>query len=238
MRIVTWNCRQGLDRKIDVLLGLACDVAVVPECSAAPTLASQPGVSFAWTGDNSAKGLGVFGFNGSTLTPLPGPEMPWLLPLSVSKPGYDPISLLAVWTTTKLGGSYAGQVKDIADGWASRLGDRLVMAGDFNASAQGPSWKPHIRNMDRLADLGMVSAYHYHRGSEHGDESDMTLRWIGPGKTRYEYHCDFVMVSHDLAARIVSVEVGSMSEWVDAGLSDHCPVIVEFRDDPSEAACC
>jgi hypothetical protein len=33
MRIVAWNCNMALERKIDVLLGLAPDIAIVCECA-------------------------------------------------------------------------------------------------------------------------------------------------------------------------------------------------------------
>jgi hypothetical protein len=61
LRIGTWNCRQRLDTKRDAVDELACDVLVLPECSTAVRLASEPGVSFAWRGEYAPKGLGVFG---------------------------------------------------------------------------------------------------------------------------------------------------------------------------------
>lgn len=54
-----------------------------------------------------------------------------------------------------------------------------------------------------------------------------------PRRKRYEYHCDFVILSRDLATHISAVSVGSMGEWVESGLPDHCPVIVDIWVQPS-----
>lgn len=57
MRIVTWNCNLSLARKLDALLGLQPDIAIIQECEAA--LPVPQGYGFQWRGDNSRKGLGV-----------------------------------------------------------------------------------------------------------------------------------------------------------------------------------
>lgn len=56
----------------------------------------------------------------------------------------------------------------------------------------------------------------------------MTLRWKGRGGLVSEYQCDFVFLSRPLLQRLEGVEVGSMGDWVESGLSDHCPVIVDL----------
>jgi hypothetical protein len=60
MRIVTWNCQIGLDKKMDALLSLGPDVAVVPECSEESVNAfQQRGLSTLWFGSNPNKGVGI-----------------------------------------------------------------------------------------------------------------------------------------------------------------------------------
>lgn len=57
MRIATWNCQMGLDKKMDALLSLGPDLAVVPECSEKSVIASrQRGLSTLWFGSNLLKG--------------------------------------------------------------------------------------------------------------------------------------------------------------------------------------
>jgi exonuclease III len=47
------------------------------------------------------------------------------------------------------------------------------------------------------------------------------------------FHCDFVFTSAALAPRIRQVEIGSFADWIENGLSDHCPVSVEFEHPPT-----
>jgi hypothetical protein len=69
MRIVAWNCNMALDRKVDVLLDLAPDIAVVCECAEPERLRLRSKSSWmqgepVWIGRNPHKGLAVFAFNG------------------------------------------------------------------------------------------------------------------------------------------------------------------------------
>jgi len=57
MRIVTWNCNLRLSKKLDRLLGLNPDVAVIQECEQA--LTCPPGYYYTWCGNDPIKGLGV-----------------------------------------------------------------------------------------------------------------------------------------------------------------------------------
>jgi hypothetical protein len=50
----------GLDKKMDALLSLDPDVAVVPECSEKSVIAfRQRGLSALWFGSNPHKGIGI-----------------------------------------------------------------------------------------------------------------------------------------------------------------------------------
>ena len=69
MRIVAWNCNMALHRKVDVLLDLAPDIAVVCECAEPERLRLRSRSSWmqgdpVWIGRNPHKGLAVFAFNG------------------------------------------------------------------------------------------------------------------------------------------------------------------------------
>ena len=235
MRIGVWNCRQRLDDKIDWLDELECDVIVVPECARDSELSQQPGVDSLWKGDYDTKGLGVFAFNGWQISRSRqlGRISPGACPSHAWHPDVDKrLLLLATWTVKRSGDgrpSYAGQHAKIIDEWHEPLatGDTII-AGDLNASFQGPSVKAHTDNVARLEELGTRSAYHLASGLPHGEEQDMTLRWIGEGKVPYYYHCDYIFVSGQLADHVESAQVGSMSEWVESGRSDHCPVTADL----------
>lgn len=240
VRVGTWNCRQGIDRKTESLRELGCDVLVVPESAQVTALAQEPGISSAWKGELPRKGLGVFAFNGWSVEPSPVTDSSdWLLPLTVKGPaGRTAFTLLALWTVKRPQDgrpSYAGQLADVIANHRELIEtERVVLAGDFNASFQGPSARPHMNNVQALRNLGMRSAYHEHFDVEHGGEPAMTLRWVGPGRKHYEYHCDFIFGSSKLLPDLVSTSVGSMDRWVESGLSDHCPVTADWltRDKP------
>jgi len=225
----------GVDRKRAMFDRLAADVIVVPECSSAPRFSQELGVSFEWRGVKPSKGLGVFALHGWTVVPVAeATPLPWVLPLHIIDPaGRVAALLLAIWTVQLRGnGTYAQQVGRAVDVWAEeiRRGPTLL-AGDLNCTAQG-SPPRHCLDVARLERLGAVSAYHAHQGLGHGREEAMTLRWIGPGGEPKAYHCDFVFASADLLPAITRVEVGTFGDWIETGMSDHCPVIVDF-DRPS-----
>lgn len=224
----------ALDQKRSAVDRIGADVLVVPECAASPALAGDLGVSFAWRGENRRKGLGVFGFGGWRVEPFAEERpLPWVLPVRVIDPGgVEAVILLAVWTVVRrLDGrpDYAGQVAAVIDDWAAALEEgRAAIAGDLNCSAQSPSGGRHLENVRRLERAGVRSAYHAFLGHEHGAEDAMTLRWVGPLRRVYEYHCDFLFLPGRMLERLRRVEVGSMADWIESGLSDHCPVVAEL----------
>lgn len=112
---------------------------------------------------------------------MDGADSRGLLPVEASHPDHAPLTVLAVWAKLAPGSSYTRQETDVIEIWEDRFGGRCVLAGDFNASLQGPSRKRHAVNLARLEQAGMLSAYHHHFDVAHGDEEAMTLRWIGPG---------------------------------------------------------
>ena len=234
LRLATWNCRGAVDKKRALFDRLSADVIVVPECAQAPRFAQEFGVSFAWRGENPRKGLGVFGLNGWQLEPVPEPApLPWLLPLRLIAPDDDTAALLlAIWTVpTDEVRSYADQITRAVAKWETEIRDgATILVGDFNCSAQSTDFRKHLVNVRGLEGLGAVSAYHAHHGLDHGDEQQMTLRWIGRGSEAFVYHCDFVFASAALVPRIRHVEVGTFADWIEPGYSDHCPVIVDFAD--------
>lgn len=115
-----------------------------------------------------------------------------------------PALLPAIWTAANSEArwpSYAAQVTAAIDAWEAELRDgRVILAGDTTCSAQGPSSAPHRENLRRLDEFGVRSSYHVHHGLEHGAETEMT-----------------------------STTVGSMAGWVESGLSDHAPVVVQIE---------
>ncbi|MFM8351657.1 MAG: hypothetical protein ACKN9D_11405, partial [Actinomycetales bacterium] len=153
------------------------------------------------------------------------------LPVEVRHVDAAEMLLLAVWMVKRQGDgrpTYAAPFTEVIERWGEHIkSDHVVIAGDANASLQGPSVDAHSRNLEVLAGLGMHSSFQLANGPVPAHEEPPTLRWIGRGKKLYHYHCDFVFVWSRLAGRVRPAEVGTPADWVATGLSDHCPVVAE-----------
>lgn len=113
MRIVTWNCYQGTDRKVPALLAaFNPDIAIVPESSRSPAVAPDrrdgPGIPHLWTGDYPTKGLGIYAPSAQRLELLApasaGPGRHGLAARAVLPTGS--VTVLGVWTVPLAGGRW------------------------------------------------------------------------------------------------------------------------------------
>jgi exonuclease III len=233
MRIITWNCQMGLDKKADALLSLNPDVAVMPECSEKSVIAlRRSGLNTLWVGSNPHKGLGVISRQDWVLRSLPQPEQKWIAPVAVDAP--TPFTLIAVWACVageKREERYIGQVHQALMAhpeWFN--GSPVVVAGDFNSNKIWDAHREvgnHSAVVKLLGDRGLVSAYHEHFGEPQGEESRRTLYMF-----RHEdkpYHIDYIFIPQEWASRLKTVEVGAFETW--SNLSDHCPVAVDVTDE-------
>ena len=236
MRLVAWNCCMALHRKVDALMALRPDVAVISECAEpdrvrdkAPAFTPQSSV---WVGTHVHKGLGVFTFNGYQVA-LAGnyePSIRHIAPLRVD--GRARFNLLAVWV--QLDGHRkheAGPMIDALDAYGDFIGEGPTMvAGDLNNHVL---WdKPvyaanHANAVARLDGLDMVSAYHAERGVVQGAESEPTHYWRDRAKDGPTYHIDYVFLPRPWADRMTEMWVGGFEAWCGSGLSDHVPLVVD-----------
>jgi exonuclease III len=233
MRFVTWNCRGAFEKKSHVASAFGADVLLVQEC--APGV-EVPGFSSPlWYPpyDGAKKGTGLYVRNGWTAEWMPHVEnLPWVRPARLGHPGGgEGLTLLAVWTNKNKNDGrppYAEQFAMVLERHAELIiRGRCIVAGDLNTSVQGPSKEPHLVNLDTAKGLGLVSAYHHANDMEHGGEPDMTLRWVGPGRVEYFYHCDFIFVSSDIADNTASHVVPLFADA--EPVSDHQPVVADLR---------
>ena len=234
VRIVAWNCRQGLsEAKQDALLSLSPDVAVIAELK--PDYEPPPGWTILRRRADWPRVLGVLAAPGSTMDLHPhDPGLPWLLPVIVTAGAHAPFTLLAVWTVGGEGSpSYERQLEQAILHWDQSAGDpwhRVVLAGDINASMQSQQTR-HAHNLKLLDDRGLASAYHRASGCKHGEEAAFTLRWVGRGSVPAWFHCDFVFVSGDLLPGLTAA-VGPAATWIGSGMSDHAPLLADLHLPP------
>ena len=219
----------ALRRKRDAIEELQCSVLVIQECAEADL---APYGEYRFKGP-AQKGLAVITFDGWSIADSPDdPRLPGMIFVRILNPSGEHVADFGgVWALTGTERKYHEQFAQVLDFVRARTSPSplpLVIAGDLNASAQGPSVVPHAVNVRSAAALGLVSVFHHVDRVEHGSESAMTLRWMGPGGIERRYHCDFVFASEELCNEATRVEVGDWGEWIESGRSDHVPVVAEF----------
>ena len=239
MRLVSWNCRSGFHKKLESLQTLAPDVAIVSECANLEILAHkapdwQP-TSALWVGTNPHKGLGVFSFGPHRLVQDDreyDASITFALPVRVEGP--STWHVLALWAHHGLAGrTVATQGPTLR---ALTVYERFlraqpsIVAGDLNNHMRwdkpGKQWN-HANTLAACTDLGLVSAYHAFLGLEHGAEQHPTFYWRTRTEDGPTYHIDYVFVPEHSLSLLSHVSVGSRTEWIASGLSDHAPLIVD-----------
>jgi hypothetical protein len=71
MKIITWNCNMGFQKKAGTILSHQPDILIVPECKNLEKLNFAAGLQLPtdslWHGSNPHKGISVFAYNGFKL---------------------------------------------------------------------------------------------------------------------------------------------------------------------------
>lgn len=241
MRLVAWNCAMALHRKWDALMALRPDIAVVPEC-ACPEVLTARGVdgltprNMFWMGRNPNKGLGVFAFNGFTLSAVEPffPTLCFILPIEVRGP--TRFHLLATWAQNASAGMSRKHQLGPLRRALTKYRDFLhaapaFVAGDLNNNIfwDRPGWRiNHAKAVDQMAALGLTSAYHHVMGEAQGAETIPTHYWRDRTKDGPTYHIDYIFMPNVLTPRIRVFEVGTFEDWTGKRLSDHVPLMLEL----------
>lgn len=231
----------ALHRKLDALMSIRPDIAIVSEC-ANPDRLHMRGVPDTalgkpvWIGENRDKGLAVLTFNGysACLTEPYYPTLRYIAPVTVTGP--TTFNLLAVWAQNASAGltrkNQLGPLRRSLTKYRELFSTGpAVVAGDLNNNVfwDRPGWRMnHARAVASLEKHGLASAYHAARDEAQGRETDPTLYWRDRKKDGPTYHIDYVFLPHAWINRITALSVGSFEEWCGSGLSDHVPVIVDI----------
>ena len=225
MRLTTWNCCTGpLERKLTALRTLRSDIAVVPECPELPR-----GPRCYWLGENSRKGLAIVTRGPWTEAPVPLPRrLPrYVQPLQITGP--ESFLLVAVWAMNVGRDRYVRGLHRAIDRLAPGISAQpTIIMGDFNANTiwdhEHPDPLCFTALAAKLGRLGLVSAYHAHRGEAHGAESAATFYFY---RHRHRpYHIDYCFIPQSWRSRLERVSVGSHGTW--ARHSDHVPLTVSL----------
>lgn len=228
MRLVTWNCCKRLrGAKLDALFALRPDVAVVQECDQATIEGlRERGMQTHWIGDNPTHGLGVISWLDEPFEPdlCYDEGIRWFMPVRIG-----PINLVAVWAFHHRDGlSKESNILTATARYRDFLtGGNAIFVGDLNDNIiWDKKTKPGFAQaIESLAGLGLHSVYHAHSGEAAGQETLAThyFRW----KREQPYHIDYCFAPESWISRLTSVTVGRHDDWI--ALSDHSPVVVDFR---------
>jgi exodeoxyribonuclease-3 len=243
MRIVAWNCNMALERKLEALLALDPDIAVISECAEPERLRLRSKTGWleaepVWIGRNPHKGLAVFTFHGfeARLAGTYHPSLRYIAPVHVSGP--TRCNLLAVWAQNASAGAIRKHQLGPLRRALARYKDFLneapaVIAGDFNSNTiwDKPGWRINHSSKVRILEqsFGLVSAYHAVRGERHGQEREPTLYWRDRTKDGPTYHIDYVFLPSFWIEKVRDLSIGGFEAWCGAGLSDHVPVVVDVE---------
>lgn len=215
MRLVVWNCRHRLSPAKEALLReLEPEAAVLCEVSASD--AARLGAHRV-TGDGSPRGVAVWSRSGLTPVEL---GLEFVAAAHVRALG---ATIVAAWPVVRRGsgrGSYAAQLAATLRRLATIDGP-VVFGGDFNATLT--TGRADVANLAALHDLGLVSAYHAFHDTAHGAEAVHTYKHGPDGKC---WHIDFCFIPTAWADRLRAVHV--RTDIIDAGLSDHAPLVVDI----------
>ncbi len=231
----------ALHRKMDALMALRPDVAVISECANRARL-EECGVqgltdeNFVWMGKNKHKGLAVFAFNNHSLRRADPfhPTLNYILPVHVT--GAAQFNLLAAWAQNASAGitrkHQLGPLRRGIKKYDAFLRNApSFVAGDLNNNKiwDKPGWRAnHMTKVGLLEKLGLVSAYHHVTGETEGAEQTPTHYWRNRTKDGPTYHLDYIFMPHVQTHAITDFTVGTFENWVGNKLSDHVPVTVEI----------
>ena len=235
LRIVSWNCRQGLaPEKSARLLGLAPDVAVIQECAQTAELAGM--IRVAWAGAIPTMGTATFArpeLNAELLNASADVRR-WCLPVRLAAMDLD---IVGVWGFDKNGkaepprGVARTAIQELRDVLAH---SRAVIIGDFN---DGPHFDAgHGRSFAQTSELlesgGYRSLYHARTGEAYGAETAATFFFT---RNRAKpFFIDHVFLPAVWLEDVRGFEIGSPEKWLD--VSDHMPLVLDLAVPRAEGA--
>ena len=230
MRIVTWNCQMGFDKKVEALLSQNPDVAVVPECSENRlSLSNSTDMKRCGSVQIPSRGWGCFVERDGRFEHSHSHSKSGLRRSRSDAP--TPFTLIAVWacrTGIKKADNYIGQVYQALMSHPEWFdGTPAVLAGDLNSNK---IWDPervvgnHSDVVKILSERGLVSGYHEFFGEAQGAESRPTIYFYR--RADRPFHIDYIFIPREWATRLKTVDVGEYERW--SKLSDHCPVTVDI----------
>lgn len=232
LRLVVWNCADGFARKARVIQALQPDLAIIAECRYTALMEIESGFDpsrICWIGQANKRGLAIIGREEWRLEAVSlelGDQ--WFLPVIARHQSLE-LRLLGVWV--KPAEDYLAPTLRSLDRCSSFLSlsnGPAIVADDFNHNVMLDRATAKRRFSDivtRLASLNLVSAWYTFHKEAHGQESVPTFYF--QRRADKTYHIDYTFLPNEQSCKLARVELGSYSQRVETGWSDHVPLMVE-----------
>jgi len=241
MRLVSWNCKVGFnEQKVKYIKKYDADLYIIQECIEKDFSNINnyfKNNSFFCDNIDSKYGVGLFSDKfESKILPEHNVNFRYIVPYQIFSNDYKFV-LFSIWTKDKDENNkkieYTEQTwKAINfDEYKKYLSNSIILIGDFNSNN---FWeknyninKVHSHNniIEKLHEYNIESAYHKYNNCINGNEKDSTLLW--KMNINNKFHIDYCFISENYIIR--SVNIGSLKEWEENKLSDHCPLIIEIE---------
>jgi exonuclease III len=232
MKIVSWNCRNGLGKdKAKVILEKfpKADIFVIQECKREDIYAFECDWKFKnWYGDDleySDLGIAVFSRNHELdFTDTFNRKFRYVVPYTV-KTDKMPLTLFAVWTKP-VPFSYDENITQAIclPEYKELISDNAIIIGDFNTghSEDHPEYYSNLcKNLTGF------------KNCAHGKPEEFKETFYSFSKKK-QYLNDFCFISETLFTNTKDIKIhndwkeNSYGQKLWRGLSDHCPISVEF----------
>ena len=187
---------------------------------------------FLWFGDNKHKGLGIFSYSEYKfqLHDKYNEQIKYIVPILVTGGQLD-FTLFAIWANNinDSEGQYIEQVWKAVNYYDELITERqTILTGDFNSNKiwdQTHRAGNHSSVVDKLAEKGIISAYHKFFEQEQGKEFHPTF-FLQRNRDK-PYHIDYCFMTTYTYKKVKNLEVGKYEDWIKH--SDHLPLIVDFE---------
>jgi hypothetical protein len=229
MRLVAWNCNGGFRKKIDTLLFLNPDIAVIPEAlQTCLAELDKKATSSVWAGNAGSKGIAIIGFHGWQLTRIEiDVSDEWFVPV-IATNGDTIVRVVGVWVKRADDGYVKPTRRALKSLREFISKEATFVVGDFNQNVQFDKGRGSGRRFQDVLtvfhELQMRSAWHAQSGDMHGAEGTPTLHWVW--QANRAYHVDYAFVPNGLV-QATRVSMGKFEDYVGTGISDHVPLTID-----------
>jgi exonuclease III len=174
-----------------------------------------------------SRGLGMFSFTGLPIEPADRDDHEESFRRYRATANGTKFQVVGLWTWPTDDPDRSLHYRQAIDGavrfqaWLSAV--PTIVLGDFNDNASFKKTAvPELA--EKMADAGLVSAYHFWTGEEFGQETRHT--YFHHRRDDHGFHLDYCFLPGRWAPFIASVHVGDHLQW--GALSDHMPLIVDL----------